>query len=170
MNGPYSWGYEPVSGLTSYRVADASNNRIATCYSDTNARDATDALNEKWAAEQNSMSRMRDFPSPPIHIETVVSHPDANAPREVSKFAFELARAIFIDTSASSIERRNHLQTCGHTINRLLDKIAALETEVRRLTPAPVHDVEQYYPKDMTAEDAARILQDADDGGDCHVD
>lgn len=78
-----------------------------------------------------------------------------NDPRDVAKTAFELARAIFIDTSSSSVERRNHLQTCGHTINRLCDEIA-------RLTPAPSHDVDQYYPKDMTAAEAAIILHDAE--------
>lgn len=55
-------------------------------------------------------------------------------PRQVSKTAFELSRAIFIDTSAASIERREHLIECGHAINRLCDDIS-------RLTPDPVHEV-----------------------------
>lgn len=108
-------------------------------------------------------------------------------PRQVAKTAFELARSIFIDTSAASREQKEHLAESGHTINRLCDKIeklntlvstqyiriTELEAQLARLTPAPVHDVDQYYPNDMTATDAAIILTDArkiDDGGDCHVD
>lgn len=74
MNGPYSWGYEPVSGLTSYRVADASNNRVATCYSDANARDVTDALNDKWQAEQPPLPTRRTLDGPTYVHPKLIGH------------------------------------------------------------------------------------------------
>ena len=62
------FSYEYMSGNDHYRIADANNNRIATCYQEENAALVTAALNSisaaneqirKLAAERTALERER---------------------------------------------------------------------------------------------------------------
>ncbi len=96
--------------------------------------------------------------------QIVISHPCG---------AQERCRPEVLDDVLRSLNREDKIERLNELVSTQYIRITELEAEVKRLTPTPVHDVGQYYPKDMTATDVAVILNDArklNDGGDCHVD